>query len=95
MRVTEAQAKEQVRVLQQETEERRLRMQVDKLREQVKDLNNNEERLKSDHAHQVRELMDQVDSERQKQAAESEERFMAQITEIKHAHARERESLIS
>jgi len=43
MRVKEAVAKEQIRVLQQETSERRLRMEVEKLREQVKDLRSNEE----------------------------------------------------
>lgn len=94
MRVKESQAKEQIRQMQQEQEERRFRMDLEKLRQQVKDLKNSEERLKFDHAQQVIEITDQVQSEHQKQLAENEERFMVQINEIKRAHARERETLI-
>lgn len=94
VRVKESQAKEQIRQMQQEQEERRFRMDLEKLRQQVKDLKNSEERLKFDHAQQVIEITDQVQSEHQKQLAENEERFMVQINEIKRAHARERETLI-
>lgn len=80
--------------MQQEQEERRLRMDLEKLRQQVRDLKNSEERLKSDHAQQIIEITDQVESEHQKQLAENEERFMVQINEIKKAHARERETLL-
>ena len=63
--------------MQQETDERRTRMEVDKMREEVKDRVNAEERLKSDHAQHVIDLMDEADAERQKNASESEERFLA------------------
>lgn len=64
------------------------------MRRQIKELNNVEEQLKSDHAQHVIELMDDSESHRQKQTSESEERFLAQIFEIKQSHAREKESLV-
>lgn len=69
-------------------------MEVEKLREQVKDLRSNEEQIKSDHAQHVIELTDTIESERQKQASECEENYLIQINEIKQAHARERENLV-
>ena len=47
--------------MQQETNERKLIIEVEKFKEQVKDLKNNEEQLKSDHAQKVLELEDQIE----------------------------------
>ena len=93
MRAKEAKGKEIVRQLQQEVTERKLKLDVEKLKEQVKDLKSNEEQLKSDHAQTVLELTDSVEEVRMRQAAEDEERYLKQISEIKQTHARERESL--
>ena len=43
MREKEAQAQEQIRLLQMETGERKLKFEIEKIKEQVKDLRNNEE----------------------------------------------------
>ena len=94
MREKESLAQEQIRALQQETEERKLKFEIEKYKEQVKDLRNNEEQLKADHAQTVVELSDQTEEVRAKQVAEDEERFMRQITEIKQTHARERDTLV-
>ena len=94
MREKEAHAQEQIRVLLQETGERRLKIDIDKFKEQVKDLKNSEEQLKSDHVQVVLELNDQTEEVRSKQAADDEERFMRQINEIKQTHARERDTLV-
>ena len=62
-------------------------MQIEKLKEQVKDLKNNEEQLKSDHAQTVLELTDQIEETRARQAIDDEERYLNQINEIKRVHA--------
>ena len=69
-------------------------MEIEKMREQVKDLRNNEELIKSDHAQKVIELNDQIEETRTRQAQESETHFLRQISEIKQTHARERENLL-
>ena len=69
-------------------------MEIEKLKEQVKDLRNNEELIKSDHAQKVIELNDQIEEVRTRQAKESETHFLRQISEIKQTHARERENLL-
>ena len=44
--------------MQQETSERKFKIEIEKYKEQVKDLRNNEEQLKSDHAQKLLELTD-------------------------------------
>lgn len=58
MREKENLAQEQIRSLQQETSERKFKFEIEKYKEQVKDLRNNEEQLKSDHAQKLLELTD-------------------------------------
>ena len=58
MREKENLAQEQIRSLQQETSERKFKIEIEKYKEQVKDLRNNEEQLKSDHAQKLLELTD-------------------------------------
>ena len=58
MREKENLAQEQIRSLQQETTERKFKIEIEKYKEQVKDLRNNEEQLKSDHAQKLLELTD-------------------------------------
>ena len=41
-----------------------MKIEMEKLRQQVKDMKNNEEQLKSDHAQKVLELTDQIEEAR-------------------------------
>ena len=54
-----------------------MKIEMEKLRQQVKDMKNNEEQLKSDHAQKVLELTDQIEEARIKQATEDEERYVS------------------
>ena len=43
MRVNEIQAQDKLSVMQHETDQRKLKFEIEKLKEQIKDLKNNEE----------------------------------------------------
>ena len=62
--------------MQHETDQRKLKFEIEMLKEQIKDLKNNEEQLKSDHSQQVLELTDKIEEVRMRQAAEDEEQCL-------------------
>ena len=62
--------------MQHETDQRKLKFEIEMLKEQIKDLKNNEEQLKSDHSQQVLELTDKIEEVRMRQAAEDEEQYL-------------------
>lgn len=76
MRANEIQAQDKLREMQHETDQRKLKFEIEKLKEQIKDLKNNEEQLKSDHSQHVLELTDKIEEVRMRQAAEDEEQYL-------------------
>ena len=76
MRANEIQAQDKLREMQHETDQRKLKFEIEKLKEQIKDLKNNEELLKSDHSQHVLELTDKIEEVRMRQAAEDEEQYL-------------------
>ena len=76
MRANEIQAQDKLREMQHETDQRKLKFEIEKHKEQIKDLKNNEEQLKSDHSQHVLELTDKIEEVRMRQAAEDEEQYL-------------------